>query len=310
MEALVTGGAGFLGSNLCGQLLDKGFSVTCLDNMYTGRESNILEFRENPRFRFVNHDIRNPFDDGVKYDVIFNLACPASPPAYKKDPIFTTLTCTLGVYNMIELARKYSSTLFHSSTSEVYGDPEVIPQKETYTGNVNPIGERSCYDEGKRCAESLLFDARRKYGVDIKVVRIFNTYGPKMAEDDGRVVTNFILQALNNEPLTIYGDGSQTRCFCYVDDQLRGWFKFLDSDYSGPINIGTTEEITMLDFAKCVIGLTNSKSEIVFLERTQDDPKRRVPDTSLATELLGWKPEVSLEQGLQQTIEYLNKKAS
>lgn len=206
---------------------------------------------------------------------------------------------------MIELARKYSSTLFHTSTSEIYGDPEIIPQKETYTGNVNPIGERSCYDEGKRCAESLLFDAKRQYGLNIKVVRIFNTYGPKMAPDDGRVVTNFILQAINNQPITIYGDGSQTRCFCYVDDQLEGWFKFLYSDFSGPINIGTTEEISVLDFAKLVIHLTNSKSEILFQESTQDDPKRRVPDITLATQILDWRPQISLEEGLQRTIGYL-----
>lgn len=305
MEVLVTGGAGFLGSNLCEKLLQKGFSVTCLDNLSTGREENIAHLGGNPLFRFVKHDIRQPFDNNVKYDVIFNLACPASPPAYKKDPIFTTMTCTLGVYNMIELAKKYSSTLFHSSTSEVYGDPEIIPQKETYTGNVNPIGERSCYDEGKRCAESLLFDAKRQYGLNIKVVRIFNTYGPKMAVDDGRVVTNFIIQAINNEPITIYGDGSQTRCFCYVDDQLEGWFKLLSSEHSGPMNIGTTEEITILDFAKFVIHLTNSSSDILFQEATEDDPKRRVPDITLATQILDWRPQISLEEGLQRTIGYL-----
>lgn len=307
MKALVTGGAGFLGSNLCKRLLDNKYSVICVDNMYTGRESNIQGFLKNKDFQFLKHDVREPFEIDEKIDIIFNLACPASPTAYKAKPLFTTTTCVLGALNMVDLARKHNAILFHASTSEVYGDPEVTPQKEDYNGSVNPIGERSCYDEGKRCAESILFDSKRLYDIDLKVVRIFNTYGPNMRSDDGRVVTNFVKQALKGKDITIYGDGRQTRCFCYVDDQIDAWMKFVEKvdGFSGPINIGTQEEMTILEFAKLVKEMTNSVSEILFLEGTGDDPKRRVPDITLAKQVLNWSPCIGIREGLKKTMECL-----
>lgn len=309
MKVLVTGGAGFLGSNLCKRLLRDGHSVICLDNLYTGRKKNIEEFLSNENFSFIQHDIINPLPIDEKIDWIFNLACPASPPDYQADPIFTTKTCVLGILNVIELAKKFDAKLFHSSTSEIYGDPEVSPQIESYRGSVNPIGIRACYDEGKRCAETILFDAMRRYNIDIKVVRIFNTYGPNMKPDDGRVVTNFIIQALQNQDITVYGDGSQTRSLCYVDDQIEAWMKFIvkDKGFNGPVNIGMPEEISVLDFANLIIKITGSKSKIVFNNLPLDDPRKRLPDITLAQKELGWSPKVKMEEGLTKTIEYLKK---
>jgi UDP-glucuronate decarboxylase len=307
--ALVTGGAGFLGSNLCARLLKQSYKVLCLDNLYTGRKKNITKFLNSSNFKFIEQDVRDVINFDEKLDVIFNLACPASPPAYQARPIFTTTTCVNGALNMIELSKKHGAILFHASTSEVYGDPEVTPQNEEYNGNVNPNGVRSCYDEGKRCAESLLFDAKRLYNINIKVARIFNTYGPNMDPNDGRVVTNFIRQALYNDPITIYGDGKQTRCFCYVDDQIEGWMRLInqDKDFAGPINIGSTKELSILEFAELVIDLTKSKSKIVFQEAKSDDPRRRLPDTTLAKNVLKWDTEISLEDGLNKTINYFKK---
>lgn len=306
-KVLVTGGAGFLGSHLCNKLLEKGFYVIALDNLYTGRLSNIENLLNNKNFEFINHDIINPID--LKVDQIFNLACPASPPAYQKDPIFTTKTSVLGALNMLELAKKNKAKILQASTSEIYGDPIVHPQIESYKGNVNPIGIRSCYDEGKRCAESLFFDYKRMFNLEIKVVRIFNTYGSNMDPNDGRVVSNFIVQALKNEPLTMYGDGKQTRSFCYVDDLVSGIIKMMDSDsgVTGPVNLGNSKEFNLLELANLILKITKSSSKIIFKNLPQDDPTRRKPDISLAKELLGWEPNISLECGLNKAIEYFQK---
>jgi UDP-glucuronate decarboxylase len=307
---LVSGGAGFLGSHLCKKLLDmsKKFEVIALDNLFTGRLQNIEQLLKNERFRFIKHDIINPID--IEVDYIFNLACPASPPHYQKDPIFTTKTCVLGAINMLELAKKYNASILQASTSEVYGDPEVHPQVETYRGLVNPIGIRSCYDEGKRCAESIFFDYYRMHNVPIKVVRIFNTYGPNMDPKDGRVISNFIMQALKDEPITVYGTGLQTRSFCYVDDLVNGLIAMMfksDDGFTGPVNLGNPGEYNLIELAECIIDLTNSSSEIVHVGLPQDDPKVRCPDISCAKSSLDWRPRIALQEGLKKTIAYFEK---
>ena len=304
---LVTGGAGFVGSNLCERLVqDKNNFVICLDNLFTGRISNIEKLINLPNFEFIKHDVINPID--IKCNQIYNAACPASPPAYQKSPTSTTKTCILGIINMLELAKKYDATLLQFSTSEVYGEPEVHPQVETYRGNVNPIGIRSCYDEGKRCAEALCFDYNREFGTKIKVIRIFNTYGPNMDPNDGRVVSNFIMQALQGKDLTIYGDGSQTRSFQYIDDLIEGIYRVMNdsrSDFLGPVNLGNPGEFTMFELAEKVLKKTESKSKIVHKKLPGDDPTRRRADITVAErELNGWKPVVQLDEGLDKTIEY------
>lgn len=307
---LVTGGAGFLGSHLCDRLIEQGHEVICLDNLYTGSMDNISHQLTNPRFTFINHNIIEPFHTDKKIDEIYNLACPASPPHYQKDALFTLKTCVLGSINMLELAMQKNAKIFQASTSEVYGDPLVHPQKESYWGHVNPIGIRSCYDEGKRCAETLFFDYHRQHQVKIKIVRIFNTYGPRMDKNDGRVVSNFIVQALQNNPITIYGDGLQTRSFCYVDDLINGFIALMESDDSitGPINIGNPSEYTMNDFAKVILTLTHSNSKIEHFPLPSDDPRMRHPDITKAKELLNWQPKVSVDTGLKQTIDYFRNK--
>lgn len=309
-KILVTGGAGFIGSNLCARFLDEGNQVTVLDNLYTGRLKNIEPLLQNPRFCFVENDITEPFD--MEVDEIYNAACPASPPHYQKSPTFTTKTCVLGTLNLLELATRRKARILQFSTSEVYGDPSVHPQTEDYRGNVNPIGIRSCYDEGKRCAESLCFDYNREFGTDIKVIRIFNTYGPKMDPNDGRVVSNFIMQALKGEDITVYGEGSQTRSFCYVDDLLEGIIRMMRSrkEFHGPVNLGNPGEFTILELAEKVIQLTGSKSKIIYMPLPQDDPTQRRPDIALAEKELGWKPAISLEKGLIPTIEYFRRQLS
>lgn len=305
---LVTGGAGFLGSNLCKRLLAMDYRVIALDNLYTGRLQNIAPLLESPRFSFIHHDIIDPID--IKVDYIFNLACPASPPHYQKDPIFTTKTCVIGAINMLELAKKYNATILQASTSEVYGDPEVHPQIESYRGLVSSIGIRACYDEGKRCAESLFFDYYREYQVPIKVVRIFNTYGPHMDPRDGRVVSNFIMQALQNEPITMYGNGMQTRSFCYVDDLIEGMIAMMfDSpkDFIGPVNLGNPVEFNLLELAENIVTLTESSSEIVYKKLPKDDPCRRKPDITMAQTVLNWEPKVVLREGLKKTINYFKE---
>lgn len=299
---LVTGGAGFVGSNLCEKLLNDGNYVICLDNFFTGSKANVEKFANNSNFELVNHDVTDEYLNDI--DQIYNLACPASPPHYQYDPIKTMKTSVLGIINMLELAKKCNATILQASTSEVYGNPNVHPQLESYWGNVNPIGIRSCYDEGKRCAETLMMDYHRQFGIDTKIVRIFNTYGPNMAQNDGRVVSNFILQALKNEDITIYGDGSQTRSFCYVDDLVEGLIKMMNSKLAGPVNLGNPSERTVLDFAKLVIELTNSKSKIINRPLPSDDPTKRRPDISLAKQELGWEPTVDIVEGLNKTIEY------
>lgn len=303
-KVIVTGGAGFIGSHLCKILLDRGHSVYAIDNLYTGRLCNLEALMANPQFHFINHDIINPID--LAADWIFNFACPASPPHYQKDPIFTLTTNVLGSLNMLALAKKHNARILQASTSEVYGDPLVHPQIESYLGNVNPIGIRSCYDEGKRCAETLFFDFHRMHNLDIKVIRIFNTYGPHMDPNDGRVVSNFILQALRNEPITMYGNGLQTRSFCYIDDLVAGILAMMTSDQciTGPINLGNPHEFTLLELAHLIIHLTNSQSTIIFKSLPHDDPTKRKPDITRAQELLAWKPIISLEQGLIKTIKY------
>lgn len=306
-KILVTGGAGFLGSNLCKVLVeDKNNYVIALDNLQTGRLVNIQNLLELSNFEFIQHDVKNPID--MEVNQIYNAACPASPPAYQRSPTNTTKTCVLGIINMLELAKKNKATLLQFSTSEVYGDPEVHPQVESYRGSVNPIGVRSCYDEGKRCAESLCFDYNREYGVDIKVIRIFNTYGPNMDPQDGRVISNFIVQALRGEDITIYGDGKQTRSFCYVDDLIDAIIRMMDTtpnDFLGPVNLGNPGEYTMLELAEKVLELTQSGSKIIFLPIPSDDPTQRRPDITKAYNYLaGWEPKVRLEVGLQKTIEY------
>lgn len=301
---LVTGGAGFLGSNLCTRLLADGHNVTCVDNLVTGSLENIRELLNQPGFTFLEHDIIKPLD--LQADQIYNLACPASPPHYQADPVKTAKTSVFGILNMLELARKYHARILQASTSEVYGDPQIHPQPETYRGSVNPIGIRACYDEGKRMAETLLFDYRRMYGVDIKVIRIFNTYGPKMDPDDGRVVSNFIVQALRGEPLTVYGNGSQTRSFCYVDDLIEGMIRMMNSKegFTGPVNLGNPGEFTMLELAQKVCALAGCKRQIMFQELPADDPVKRRPVIELAERELGWKPQTALEDGLCRTMEY------
>jgi UDP-glucuronate decarboxylase len=300
----VSGGAGFIGSHLCKRLLEGGDEVICVDNLFTGRKENIRGLLSDSNFEFIRHDITLPLY--VEADKIYNLACPASPPAYQYNPIKTIKANVLGSINMLGLARRVKARILQASTSEVYGDPAVHPQTEGYFGNVNPIGIRSCYDEGKRVAETLFFDYHRQNNVDIKVMRIFNTYGPHMSPDDGRVVSNFIVQALKGEDITIYGDGRQTRSFCYVDDLVDGMIRLMESEkgFTGPCNIGNPGEFTMLELAEKVIERTGSKSKLIFKPLPQDDPNRRKPDISLAKEKLGWEPKTGIDEGLQKTIEY------
>ncbi len=302
---LITGGAGFIGSHLCKKLLDKGNFVICLDNFFTGKPENIKCLLDNSNFQLVEHDIIEPVD--IKADEIYNLACPASPPHYQYNPIKTMKTSVLGIINMLELAQKNNAKILQASTSEVYGDPEVHPQTENYWGNVNPIGIRSCYDEGKRCAETLMTDYHRQKNIDTKIVRIFNTYGPNMSPDDGRVVSNFILQALKGEDITIYGDGKQTRSFCYVSDLVEGLIKMMESDIRGPVNLGNPSERTILDFAKLIVEFTNSKSQIVYKPLPSDDPAKRQPDITVAKEKLNWIPKIDIYEGLKYTVEYFKK---
>jgi UDP-glucuronate decarboxylase len=301
---LVTGGAGFLGSFLCERLLDEGHDVLCLDNFYTGRKDNIRHLFDHPRFELMRHDVTFPLY--VEVDEIYNLACPASPIHYQHDPVQTTKTSVHGAINMLGLAKRLRAKILQASTSEVYGDPAVHPQSESYWGHVNPIGPRSCYDEGKRCAETLFFDYHRQHKLRVKVARIFNTYGPRMQASDGRVVSNFIVQALRGEAITVYGDGSQTRSFCYVSDLIDALVRLMNTDdaFTGPVNTGNPGEFTMLELAEAVIRLTNSSSEMIFLPLPQDDPRQRRPDITLAKEALGWEPRVKLEEGLTKTIAY------
>jgi len=303
---MVTGGAGFVGSHLIDRLLERGDEVLCVDNLFTGTKRNIDHLAGHPRFEFMRHDVCFPLY--VEVDEIYNLACPASPVHYQHDPVQTTKTSVHGAINMLGLAKRLRCKIFQASTSEVYGDPSVHPQTEAYWGNVNPIGIRSCYDEGKRCAETLFFDYHRQHGLEIKVARIFNTYGPRMHPADGRVVSNFVMQALNGEPITLYGDGQQTRSFCYVDDLVAGFMAFMDtaSDVSGPINLGNPVEFTIRELAELVVEMTGSKSELVFRPLPQDDPMQRKPDITRARETLGWEPSIPLRQGLVKTIEYFS----
>lgn len=301
-SVLVTGGAGFLGSHLCARLLADGHEVLAVDNFFTGTRDNILSLLDNPRFELLRHDVTFPLY--VEVDEIYNLACPASPIHYQFDPVQTTKTSVHGAINMLGLAKRTRARILQASTSEVYGDPEVNPQTEDYRGSVNPIGPRACYDEGKRCAETLFFDYKRQHGTDIRIARIFNTYGPHMLPDDGRVISNFIVQALRGEPLALYGDGSQTRSFCYVDDLVDGLVRLMDSDEIGPVNLGNPAEITIAEVAKKVIGLVGSGSSIETRPLPADDPTRRCPDIGLARRTLGWEPTVALEDGLKRTIEY------
>jgi UDP-glucuronate decarboxylase len=304
---LVTGGAGFLGSHLCERLIKDGMDVICLDNFFTGQKHNIEHLLGHPYFELVRHDVTFPYY--VEIDQIYNLACPASPPHYQYDPVQTTKTSVHGAINMLGLAKRTRAKIFQASTSEVYGDPSVHPQVETYWGNVNPIGIRSCYDEGKRCAETLFFDYHRQNNVEIKVARIFNTYGPRMHPHDGRVVSNFIMQALGGEDITIYGDGSQTRSFCYVDDLIDGIIRMMNTrpDFTGPINIGNPKEFSIKELAEHIIRLTESKSKIKHMTLPQDDPQQRQPDISLAKKELSWEPKISLTDGLKETIVYFKK---
>ena len=304
MKVLVTGGAGFLGSHLCERLLDEDHEVICLDNFYTGSKRNVSHLMSNPKFEVIRHDITSPLQ--IEVDLILNFACPASPVHYQKDPVQTIKTSVHGAINMLDLARNTGATILQASTSEVYGDPEVHPQHEEYWGRVNPIGIRSCYDEGKRCAETLFFDYHREYGLNIKVIRIFNTYGPRMQLNDGRVVSNFIIQALRNEDLTIFGDGAQTRSFCYVDDLIEGIMLFIKTPkhITGPINLGNPVEFSMIELAEAVIRLTGSQSEIVFRDLPSDDPRQRKPLIKKAIDQIGWEPKIHLEEGLEKTINY------
>ena len=306
-KILITGGAGFLGSNLSERLLNEGNKIYCLDNFYTGFKRNIEHLLDHPDFELIEHDVIEPLDKlNLDVDQIYNLACPASPPHYQEDPVFTTRTAIFGVINCLELARKTGARVFQASTSEVYGDPLVHPQPEEYWGSVNPIGIRSCYDEGKRVGETLMFDYHRQHGVDIRIVRIFNTYGPRMNPEDGRVVSNFIVQALRGEDITIYGDGKQTRSFCYVDDLVDGMIRLMDSgdDVTGPINIGNPNEFTILELATLVKSMVDSDSQIILQDLPSDDPKQRKPNIDLAQSVLGWQPTIELEDGLRKTINY------
>ena len=305
---LVTGGAGFIGSHLCEQLLQTGAEVLCVDNLFCSTKENIYHLLPNPKFEFIRHDVTFPLY--VEVDEIYNLACPASPIHYQRDPVSTLKTSVHGAINMLGLAKRLRVKILQASTSEVYGDPQEHPQTEKYWGNVNPIGIRSCYDEGKRAAECLFFDYHRQHSLPIKVVRIFNTYGPRMHPNDGRVVSNFIVQALKGENITIYGEGHQSRSFCYIDDLVRGLIALMNTgnDFTGPVNVGNPVEFTILELAQKVIGLTESKSRIEYRELPQDDPVRRKPDIGLAEKALGWSPSVSLEEGLKRTIEYFKGK--
>lgn len=303
-KILVTGGAGFLGSHLCEKLLERGDEVLCVDNLFTGTKQNILHLLNNSKFEFMRHDITFPLY--VEVDEIYNLACPASPIHYQFDPVQTTKTSVVGAINMLGLAKRTKAKILQASTSEIYGDPEVHPQVESYRGCVNPIGIRACYDEGKRCAETLFFDYQRQHNVNIKVMRIFNTYGPRMHPNDGRVVSNFIIQAIQDKDITIYGDGKQTRSFCYVDDLIKGMIALMDSrdGFYGPINIGNPSEFSILELASHILELTNSKSKIIFKPLPLDDPKQRQPNISLAKNELNWEPKIELKEGLKKTIEY------
>ncbi len=302
-RVLITGGAGFLGSHLCERLLLQGHEIICADNLFTGRKHNIARFLEHPNFEFIRHDVTEPLR--IEVDEIYNLACPASPPHYQYNAIKTIKTSVLGAINVLGLAKRTGARVFQASTSEIYGDPEVHPQPESYWGHVNTIGSRSCYDEGKRVAETLFFDYHRQNGVDIRVVRIFNTYGPRMLPDDGRVVSNFIVQALRGENITIYGDGMQTRSFCYVDDLISGFIKFMETeDFTGPVNLGNPGEFTMLELAELVLQKVGGNSELVFRPLPSDDPKQRKPDITLAQTRLGWEPQIPLSEGLDRTIAY------
>ena len=306
-RVLVTGGAGFLGSHLCDRLIREGYDVLCVDNFYTGAKRNIQHLLENHSFELLRHDITFPLF--VEVDKIYNLACPASPIHYQNDPVQTTKANVHGSINMLGLAKRVKATILQASTSEVYGNPSIHPQVESYWGNVNPIGPRACYDEGKRCAETLFFDYHRQHGLEIKVARIFNTYGPRMHPNDGRVVSNFIVQALRGEPITIYGEGAQTRSFCYVDDLVEALILLMGSPdgMTGPVNLGNPEEYTVLELAQFIVKLTNSKSKIIRKDLPKDDPERRKPDISLAKTTLGWSPKVKLEDGLTKTIAYFDK---
>lgn len=306
-KILVTGGAGFLGSHLCEKLLDQGNEVFCIDNLFTGSKYNIKHLFQNKDFQFSKHDINYPLYD--KVDEIYNLACPASPPYYQIDPIQTIRTNIIGSMNMLELAKELRIKILQASTSEVYGDPEIHPQSENYRGNVNPIGPRACYDEGKRCAETLFFEYKRHHNLNIKVIRIFNTYGPRMDPNDGRVVSNFIVQALRGKDITVYGDGNQTRSFCYVDDLIDGMIKMMNSpnDIIGPVNLGNPEEVTILGLAEIVINLTKSKSKIIYKPLPEDDPLMRQPNIELAKRELNWQPKTKLKEGLEKTIQYFAK---
>lgn len=306
IRVLVTGGAGFLGSHLCEHLIKEGYDVLCVDNFYTGIKNNIVHLQENPYFELLRHDITFPLY--VEVDEIYNLACPASPIHYQNDPVQTTKVNVHGSINMLGLAKRLKAKILQASTSEVYGNPTIHPQVETYWGNVNPIGLRACYDEGKRCAETLFFDYYRQHRLKIKVARIFNTYGPRMHPNDGRVISNFILQALRGDPITIYGDGSQTRSFCYVDDMVVGLISLMKTrdEVTGPVNLGNPEEYSMLEIAQSILKLTGSPSKIIFQPLPQDDPERRKPDISLAKKTLGWSPRVTIEEGLPKTIDYFD----
>lgn len=306
-KVLVTGGAGFIGSHLCKRLLDEGNEVICLDNYFTGAKANIIPLMDNPYFEVIRHDVSNPFY--IEVDEIYNLACPASPVHYQHDAIQTVKTSVMGAINMLGLAKRLGIKVFQASTSEVYGDPVIHPQVESYWGNVNPIGIRSCYDEGKRCAETLFMDYHRQNGVKSKIIRIFNTYGPNMNPHDGRVVSNFIVQALKNQDITMFGDGTQTRSFQYVDDLIEGMVRMMatDDSFTGPVNVGNPDEFTMLELADQIIDLTGSKSKIIYKPLPSDDPRQRQPNIDLAKEKLGWEPQVKLREGLVKTIEYFAK---
>jgi UDP-glucuronate decarboxylase len=307
-KILITGGAGFLGSHLCDRLIASGNDILCVDNFYTGSKQNIKHLMGNPHFEIIRHDITFPLY--VEVDQIYNLACPASPIHYQLDPVQTTKTIVHGAINMLGLAKRLKARILQASTSEIYGDPEVHPQPEDYWGRVNPVGIRSCYDEGKRCAETLFFDYWRQHEMEIKVMRIFNTYGPRMHPADGRVVSNFIVQAIKGEPITIYGDGTQTRSFCYVDDEIEGMIRFMESaaDFIGPVNIGNPSEFTMIELADLVLRLVGGSSKLTFKPLPQDDPRQRKPDISLAISKLDWRPKVTLEDGLKETISYFRKR--
>jgi UDP-glucuronate decarboxylase len=306
-RVLVTGGAGFLGSHLCDRLIQDGADVLCLDNFFTGTKRNVRHLIKHPSFELMRHDITFPLY--VEVDRIYNLACPASPIHYQHDPVQTTKTSVHGAINMLGLAKRVKARILQASTSEIYGDPEIHPQKESYWGRVNPVGPRSCYDEGKRCAETLFFDYQHQHNLDIKVVRIFNTYGPRMHPNDGRVISNFIVQAIKGEDITIYGDGRQTRSFCYVDDLIEGFVRMMNSEqgFTGPVNMGNPSEFTMLELADKVLSLIGGKSKLTFCSLPTDDPKQRQPDISLAKQKLDWKPKISLEDGLKETINYFKK---